>query len=246
MPVPLSPILTSALGDEDNQQDLNLLCENFDPAASITFHTQNLNATVEKAKVMENTKLHNPGEGDFTSRQLHESAEEFVKRLPPVTTSADICDWIWVHNPYPSRDGRPSARNDSKLMEHGQELLEESHRRRKDIKSGKYVPKQLDAEAKLLQQRITELAADTNVLSGKWMLFPQIDVLARVWRLVVEAVIDNRLGPVAKVAPDSGSNGERLICVYTKDFRDKDDVLRVLRQLVSIGVISLQRPIYYK
>jgi hypothetical protein len=29
-------------------------------------------------------------------------------------------------------------------------------------------------------------------------------------------VIDNRLGPTAKVAPDEGKPGDRLICIYTK------------------------------
>jgi hypothetical protein len=71
------------------------------------------------------------------------------------------------------------------------------------------------------------------------MLFLSTEDLTRIWRLVVDSVISNRLGPVAKVAPDQGLPGERLVCIYTKDFRDKNDVLRVLRELVSIGVSGL-------
>lgn len=78
------------------------------------------------------------------------------------------------------------------------------------------------------------------------MLFPETDDLARVWRLVVDGVINRRLGTAAKVAPDEGRSGPRLICVYTRDFRDKEDVLRVLQELVSIGVAGPRRPIYYK
>lgn len=38
----------------------------------------------------------------------------------------------------------------------------------------------------------------------------------------------------------------RLVCIYTKDFRDEDDVLRVLRELESMGLVSGDRNIYYK
>lgn len=72
------------------------------------------------------------------------------------------------------------------------------------------------------------------------MLFPAIEDLARIWRLVVDGVISNRLGPSAKVAPDESKPGARLICIYTKDFRDQKDVLRVLQELVTIGVSDLE------
>jgi hypothetical protein len=48
------------------------------------------------------------------------------------------------------------------------------------------------------------------------MLFPKLEEVTRVWKKVVEGVIGNRLGPTAKVAPDEGKPGERLICIYTK------------------------------
>jgi hypothetical protein len=79
------------------------------------------------------------------------------------------------------------------------------------------------------------------------MLFPQLADVSRMWRFVVDGVTNNRLGPTAKVAPDSGKAGDRLICVYTKDFRDKEDVLRVLQELISMGVaVTTGRPVYYK
>lgn len=41
------------------------------------------------------------------------------------------------------------------------------------------------------------------------MLFPKEQEVNRTWRMVVEAVIADRLGPVVKVAPDDGKD-ERL------------------------------------
>ncbi len=83
------------------------------------------------------------------------------------------------------------------------------------------------------------------------MFFPLQDDLPRFWRLVAEGVVDNRLGPTAKVAT-ADTNGEmtrpRLICVYTKDFSDLEDVKRVLCELVRMDLVSTDsgRGIYYK
>jgi hypothetical protein len=78
------------------------------------------------------------------------------------------------------------------------------------------------------------------------MLFPSSLDLTRVWRLVVDGTINNRLGTAAKVATNQDGKDVRLICVYTKDFRDTDDVLRVLQQLVALGLVNGARGIYYK
>jgi hypothetical protein len=48
------------------------------------------------------------------------------------------------------------------------------------------------------------------------MLFPRLDEVTRVWKKVVEGIIEDCLGPTAKVAPDEGKPGDRLICIYTK------------------------------
>lgn len=37
-----------------------------------------------------------------------------------------------------------------------------------------------------------------------------------------------------------------IVCVYTKDFRDEDDVLRVLRELEDLDLVREGRSIYYK
>jgi len=79
------------------------------------------------------------------------------------------------------------------------------------------------------------------------MLFPKSADVTRIWKQVVQGIIDNRLGPTAKVASHDG-NDEQLICVYTKDFRDVDDVLRVLREIEALGILDANagRTIYYK
>jgi len=81
------------------------------------------------------------------------------------------------------------------------------------------------------------------------MLFPRLDDASRYWYKVAEATTDNRLGTGAKISTGLGeAREERLICIYTKDFSDMDDVRRVLDGLVELDFVNLNSPrgIYYK
>jgi hypothetical protein len=132
-----------------------------------------LNAVVFKHKYTPLISLDNPGEGQLGCWQLSETAEGFTKRLPPVSTSASECEWIWVHNPYPQVQGKQKEANVLNFTVRGQELLARSLQTRKDIeadvqkKSRGLTTRHLNEESSLLQQRITGLASETNVLFGK-------------------------------------------------------------------------------
>lgn len=78
------------------------------------------------------------------------------------------------------------------------------------------------------------------------MLFPKLEEVTQVWKKVFTGVIDGRLGPTAKVATDEGNPGDRLICIYTEDFRDENDVLRILQEIEAMGLLPSGRSIYYK
>lgn len=77
------------------------------------------------------------------------------------------------------------------------------------------------------------------------MLFPKSVDVTQVWKQIVVGVIENRLGSGCKVATDDGKE-ERLICVYTRNFQDTQDVVRILQELETIGLLSAGRLIYYK
>lgn len=85
----------------------------------------------------------------------------------------------------------------------------------------------------------------------KWMLFIEPAFVNDVWATVARATVKNELGIAAKVAPreERGSKKERLICIYTYDFSDKDDVGRVLARMKQLDLVRTgpgRRPIYYK
>lgn len=73
------------------------------------------------------------------------------------------------------------------------------------------------------------------------MVFVPVRYVDQYWRVVKEAVRDGKLGPAAKVAtarpnPNETDPTRRPIVVYTSDWRDEDDVRRVLRGLRSLGI----------
>jgi hypothetical protein len=83
------------------------------------------------------------------------------------------------------------------------------------------------------------------------MLFIPAVNIDRIWKIIAGATISGDLGICAKVAPhdpDDDPEGcrPRLICIYTKDFSDIDDVVRVLRELKKLGMVEVRRKINYK
>lgn len=84
--------------------------------------------------------------------------------------------------------------------------------------------------------------------SGKWLVFVYLADVDRYWGIISHAVKSGRLGSSAKVAtaapsPLSTNPRVRLICVYTDDWHDKDDVRRVLQCLRELGI---SWPLSYK
>jgi hypothetical protein len=81
------------------------------------------------------------------------------------------------------------------------------------------------------------------------MLFCDAHVVNVMWETVARATANNELGIAAKVAPRDGENPkkERLICIYTNDFKDRQDVGRVLQRLRELRLVeSRGRLLYYK
>jgi hypothetical protein len=80
--------------------------------------------------------------------------------------------------------------------------------------------------------------------SGKWLMYIDCPWIQKVWTQVVADVRAGLLGPSAKVSthrpsPLSARPEKHVVCVYTKSWKDHQDVLRVARQLVTTA--SLKR-----
>lgn len=76
--------------------------------------------------------------------------------------------------------------------------------------------------------------------SGKWLIFSPNDEIDESWVKVKEATEKGLLGGESKVAtsklnPNATSSKNKVICVYTYDWKDEEDVMRVREELRELG-----------
>lgn len=87
---------------------------------------------------------------------------------------------------------------------------------------------------------------DHPLRSGKWLVFLSNATIDRYWPLIGDAVVAGKMGDSAKVSTAGSAaprNGRHVICVYTYDYEDKDDVMRIRQALRECGIL---RPVSYK
>ena len=83
---------------------------------------------------------------------------------------------------------------------------------------------------------------------GKWMIFADWEDLDMYWEWIKRATILGHLGPASKVStrrPTSLRQDESkgVICIYTYNYKDLEDIRRVRSELADMGFTDL---IYYK
>jgi hypothetical protein len=86
----------------------------------------------------------------------------------------------------------------------------------------------------------TDPHATEDERAGKWLIFVQPDQTDDIWKKIRDLTWQNELGIMAKVStakknPDSRDE-RRVIYVYTADWEDEGEVMRVREKLRSIGV----------
>ncbi|KAK4185280.1 hypothetical protein QBC35DRAFT_19885 [Podospora australis] len=193
--------------------------------------------------------LYNPFSG-MPHAAHTETIDAFLERLPPATTdrTPDL-PWIWIANRHFSV--LQAVGDETKFIQGGKErlrLFTEFIETTSARAASPFVATRLIAQArKAAIDHLTALAEETKLLEGKWMLFPSPGRVNQVWASVARATANNELGISAKVATRDQAYAARLICVYTRDFRDKSDVARVLKRLMELELVRPgKEQIYYK
>ena len=203
--------------------------------------------------------LHSDRFKDHTAAwQQSETIDDFLKRLPVADpSSAEVGPWLWVRSPQISSDQQQHREKEDvdAFIEDGEQLLHAFNTRKSKYeaenpsKTPAAITRYMRPYREQLEEDLLSAAVKTGTTCGKWMLFPSSPDLPRYWRVVAEAVSQSKLGPVAKVGTYDAYNGkdETLICVYTYNFADLDDVRRVLDELVELDLCAKGgKPIYYK
>ncbi|RFU29112.1 hypothetical protein B7463_g7220, partial [Scytalidium lignicola] len=266
-------------GAENTKRGLELRASSFDVLGwwktknpSLT-EIANVNISVKLEKGA--APMYNIYEGLSCGRQLTETVDEFLQRLPPASSQQSISlPWIFISNPYIPRYGKqllpsqmpsseviteapPEPESDVKrFREIGQELLEELSGLRKKIEKQKAgqsistITRAVNIQKTHIVDRILGAAQETHVRSGKWMLFCPASEVNAIWSIVARHTANNELGVAAKVSPydpNGTRSAARVICIYTKDFLDIEDIRRVIRKLQDLDLVETKgRPIYYK
>jgi hypothetical protein len=78
---------------------------------------------------------------------------------------------------------------------------------------------------------------------GKWLLFSPIAEIDAAWKVIKTATENGVLGSSSKVAtakpnPNATDNDTKVICVYTYDCFDMEDVMRIREELRNLGFRS--------
>jgi hypothetical protein len=181
-------------GDEEHKAELEERVTAFDVAAWWENRLPSLNmiATANKAKAatLEKIKLYNPYESVLLARQLSETVDEFLQRLPPTTTADELGPgWIWIANPFIPRpspktleagngkiaeEGPPEEGSQlSKFKVLGDKLLQEFETATKRLteemagKPASVLTQTIGKERAKIREKIREYAVDMKVTSGK-------------------------------------------------------------------------------
>jgi hypothetical protein len=78
---------------------------------------------------------------------------------------------------------------------------------------------------------------------GKWLVFVPALQIDEVWANIKLATEEGRLGSSAKVAtarpnPNATNPDTKVICVYTYDWTDEEDVRQIRQELRQLGITS--------
>ena len=85
--------------------------------------------------------------------------------------------------------------------------------------------------------------SDWTERSGKWLLFVPFQKIDETWKLISEETLAGRLGIASKAAtakrnPLAKTPWMKVICVYTYDSSDVEDVMRVRQRLRELGFMK--------
>ncbi|MEO9257324.1 MAG: putative phosphothreonine lyase domain-containing protein [Crocinitomicaceae bacterium] len=87
-----------------------------------------------------------------------------------------------------------------------------------------------------------------NEKPGKWLVFTDISEIDTTWQTIKKATERGQLGLGSKAAtakdnPNATSASEKVICVYTYNWQDLNEINRVEKALRSIGI---EQTLFYK
>ena len=201
-PLHHSPLtkLTSFAGDNAVKQDLEDQAKDFSPTEwwrnKPSSPTELAESNVKSVVTVKSATLYNPYEGQACGRQLGETVEEFIQRLPPSTTAsitsmtagAGGVSWIFIANPFRKppevhpkyeqhelgNEGSPDESSDwAQFVIRGGNILAELSSIKKEIEKKKAgqakasITKVVNIQKEATVQNLLDMAVELHCTSGK-------------------------------------------------------------------------------
>lgn len=192
--------MTGPPGDEAVKQGLENRARDFSPgewwAKKQLSPTEIADSNVKSAVELKTVTLYNPYEGQACGRQLGETVEEFLQRLPPSTTASSTSltaggggiPWIFIANPFrkPPRirseykqhelanEGPPDDDSDwARYVVRGGTILAElasiKHETEKEMagQTKATITRAINAQKEAIVQKLLDTAVELHCTSGK-------------------------------------------------------------------------------
>lgn len=85
---------------------------------------------------------------------------------------------------------------------------------------------------------IDEIAEKMGLLSGKWLIFIQTEHADELWSKIEKLTNEDKIwsAKISTLVHPLASRGKHVVCIYTKNYLDKQDVMKVREILGEIGV----------
>ena len=87
----------------------------------------------------------------------------------------------------------------------------------------------------VIVEKLDELAKKSGVLIGKWLIHRDKSEIDYVWKIIAKSTFKGELGTSAKVSTAMKKSRRHVICVYTENYLDLEDVMRVREKLRQLG-----------
>ena len=87
----------------------------------------------------------------------------------------------------------------------------------------------------LTVEKLDELARKSGIIIGKWLIYRNDSEVDDVWKRIAKSTFNGELGVSAKVSTAMQNNRRYVICVYTSNYLDLEDVMRVREKLELLG-----------
>jgi len=95
----------------------------------------------------------------------------------------------------------------------------------------------------LSEESIDKIAGDHRITVGKWLIFRPPELIDELWDEIAKLTVAGELGVSAKVSTARTAGKSHVICVYTADYFDFEDVTGTRQRLRELGV---NEQLYYK